>query len=197
MNIKHATQYLGALCKKAHDFNDTGESVRKKSDGACLQCCSESAKARYSKNILLARQKARDRVHKKAEQYRLLNTERKKKSREQNIEEHRAYAREYYKKNALREKLRIRVNYALRQQKIEKCKTFKKYGLDAEAILKFLGPCPGDIKDYEIDHIIPLSSFNFADESQVKDAFAPENHQWLTKQQNMEKHNKLNWTLTK
>jgi len=140
------------------------------------------------------REKAKKREQKNKERSRMLNTERKKRSRNLNAEHHRAYARDYYKKNTVRIRLRIRLSFALRQQKLKKCRTFKQYGLDAEAISLALGPCPGELKDYEIDHIIPLSSFDLSSEDQIRAAFAPENHQWLTKKQNMEKHTKLDWS---
>lgn len=36
------------------------------------------------------------------------------------------------------------------------------------------------LKNYHIDHIIPLNKFDFKDTGQIKLAFSPENHQWLT-----------------
>lgn len=62
-----------------------------------------------------------------------------------------------------------------------------KYGIDYEAIFQYIGPCPGNRKEWHIDHIIPLSSFDFDDPEQVKEAFAPENHQWLPKIDNLRK----------
>ena len=194
MEINQKTQYLGGLCKRGHEFNKTGLSVRKLSDRGCLLCCAENAKKRYAANPELEREKAKKREQKNKERSRMLNTESKRRSREEKVEHHRAYAREYYKKNTIRSKLRTRLNFALRNQKIKNCRTFEKYGLDADAISAALGPCPGDLKDYEIDHIIPLSKFDFSSEEQIRAAFAPENHQWLTKKQNMEKHTKLDWS---
>ena len=66
-----------------------------------------------------------------------------------------------------------------------------KYGVDWGKIIRHLGSCPGDRKDYEIDHIRPLSSFDFNDSEQVKQAFAPRNHQWLTTKENRRKGNKI------
>jgi hypothetical protein len=193
MEINQNTQYLGGICKRGHDFSGTGQSLRKLSDRGCIQCCAEGAKKRYAKNPDLHREQARRREQKNKEKSRLLNTERKRRSRQQKAEHHRAYAREYYRKNSIRVRLRNRLSFALRQQKIIKNKTFDHYGLDVAAIMAFLGPCPGDLKNYDIDHIVPLSSFNLSDERQIRVAFAPENHQWLTKRENMEKHAKLNW----
>jgi hypothetical protein len=56
------------------------------------------------------------------------------------------------------------------------------YGIDFDSIAKYLGPRPGN--DYSIDHIKPLSLFDFNDPNQVKEAFAPKNHRWLLLKEN-------------
>ncbi len=67
----------------------------------------------------------------------------------------------------------------------------KKYGVDFKSIIEHLKPFPKDIKNCQIDHIIPLSRFNFDNPKHIKIAFAPTNHQWLTVKQNQQKGNKL------
>lgn len=62
-----------------------------------------------------------------------------------------------------------------------------KYGINYNKIIEHLKPFPKDIEKYHIDHIIPLSKFDFNDPKQIKWAFAPENHQWLTKEENLKK----------
>lgn len=74
----------------------------------------------------------------------------------------------------------------------KKVKGSFKYGINFETIISHLGPCPGNPKDYHIDHIIPLSSFDFTDPIQIKVAFAPINHQWLLKEDNLKKKAKYN-----
>lgn len=64
----------------------------------------------------------------------------------------------------------------------------RKYGIDYGRIVDHLGPCPGERQDYHIDHVFPLSAFDFDDTRQVRAAFAPENHQWLLVGQNLSKH---------
>jgi len=194
MELNEDTQYLGGICRRGHNFNGTGKSLRKLSDRGCIQCCAENARKRYAANPAEARSKIKAREEKNKERNRMLNTERKKKSRLKNRDWHNEYAREYYRLNAVRKRIHSRLTFALRvQQKIVKDRTLKQYGIDVHAIIKHLGPCPGDIKDYHIDHIKPLSSFDFTDFNQIREAFSPENHQWLTKEQNMMKHNKLDW----
>jgi len=57
-------------------------------------------------------------------------------------------------------------------------------------IIEFLGPCPGNIEDYHIDHIFPLSAFNLQKEFDI--AFSPENHQWLLANDNLLKGSNYN-----
>ncbi len=69
----------------------------------------------------------------------------------------------------------------------------KKYGINFKEIVLSLKPFPENIKEYHIDHIKPLCSFTFTNENgstnldEIKTAFAPENHQWLTIQENLSK----------
>ena len=63
----------------------------------------------------------------------------------------------------------------------------KKYGINYKAIIEHLKPFPENISEFHIDHIKPLCSFNLEDPEEIKIAFAPENHQWLTIQENLSK----------
>ena len=92
----------------------------------------------------------------------------------------------------LKENLRHRLSVAFRYYSTTgKLKKAEEYGIDYKAIIEHLGPMPTDGKDYQIDHIIPLSRFDFNDLEQVRLAFSPENHQWLTSEENQKKGNKL------
>lgn len=71
-----------------------------------------------------------------------------------------------------------------------KRKHARQYGIDYDAILAHLGPCPGKRREYHIDHVFPLSIFDFDDPRQVKAAFAPKNHQWLPARENLSKQDK-------
>ena len=68
-----------------------------------------------------------------------------------------------------------------------------KYGINYKKIIEYLKPFPENLSLYHIDHIRPLCSFNFVNEDgstnleEIKIAFAPENHQWLTIQENLSK----------
>ena len=67
----------------------------------------------------------------------------------------------------------------------------RKYGIDWNSVVKHLGKCPGDMSKYHIDHIIPLNSFDLKYKTQVKQAFSPDNLQWLTAQENLSKGCKI------
>lgn len=89
-------------------------------------------------------------------------------------------------------KLRFRLYIILkRYSKTGKIKSAYEYGIDYKAIIEHLKPFPKDIENYHIDHIIPLSLFDFNNPEHIKKAFAPTNHQWLTIEQNLEKRNRL------
>jgi hypothetical protein len=73
---------------------------------------------------------------------------------------------------------------------IGKIKKADEYGVDYQAIIDHLGIMPNDGQQYHIDHIVPLSYFNFDDPEQIKAAFAPKNHQWLEAKTNMSKRDR-------
>lgn len=121
---------------------------------------------------------------------RLSGKEAKAKMRLERSEEVRVYARNHYKRNSISIRIRNRVSKALRHQLVKKTFTVEGYGIDVDAIEKHIGPCPGNLKDWHIDHIRPLASFDFSDASQIAIAFRPENHQWLSARENLIKHAK-------
>jgi hypothetical protein len=83
--------------------------------------------------------------------------------------------------------LRRRLHHCYESYSCGKKINSKHLGIDWNKIIEYIGPCPGDRKDYHIDHIKPLCLFDFNDVKQIKLAFAPENHQWLTKEENLKK----------
>ena len=94
----------------------------------------------------------------------------------------------------LRNRLRKQFHRAFqRYTKTGKVMPSKKYGVNYQAIIEHLKPFPKNLSKYHIDHIKPLCSFTFVNEDgstnleEVKKAFAPSNHQWLTAKQNMKK----------
>ena len=65
-----------------------------------------------------------------------------------------------------------------------------KYGINYKAIIEYLKPFPKDLSKYHLDHIKPLCSFDLTNPEEIKKAFAPKNHQWLTIQENLSKGGK-------
>ena len=66
-----------------------------------------------------------------------------------------------------------------------------KYGIYWNKVIESLKPFPEDIKNYEIDHIMPLHSFNLENKEEIKKAFNPSNLQWLTIEENRKKGGKI------
>lgn len=86
----------------------------------------------------------------------------------------------------IRRLLRSRLYSAFKMySRTGKTKPSDEYGIDYEKIVECLGSRPGD--DYEIDHIMPLAAFDFNNPIHIKAAFAPENHQWLPRKDNLSK----------
>lgn len=144
-------------------------------------------------------QKNKDKIHKRQKEY-FQRPEIKEKMKEyfqrpEVRERHNLMQKEKLLKNMnflLRRRLRFLLNQAFKKYtKTGKIMSSKKYGINYQAIIERLKPFPKDIENYHIDHIIPLSRFDFNNPKHIKIAFAPENHQWLTIQENLEKNNKL------
>lgn len=80
------------------------------------------------------------------------------------------------------------------RKKISKTLRLKKRRIGIEinysSIIDYLGDCPGDMSNYHIDHIFPLCAFDFNNPIHIVAAFAPENHQWMKKSENMSKKGK-------
>ena len=89
-------------------------------------------------------------------------------------------------------RLRALVNKALKKySQTGKIMSSQKYKIDYEKIIDYLKPFPKNIQNYHVDHMIPLSSFDLNKSEEIKKAFAPENHQWLTVEENLKKSNKI------
>ena len=95
-------------------------------------------------------------------------------------------------------RLRSKVNRAFNNYiKTKKIWKSKEYGIDYKKIIKHLQPFPEDISLYHIDHIKPLSLFNFINSDdtinyeEIQKAFKPSNHQWMLIKDNIIKSNKF------
>lgn len=93
---------------------------------------------------------------------------------------------------AIADRLRRSLLHALtKYSKTGKIMSSKKYGIDWKNVIESLKPFPKDIKNFEIDHIIPLHTFDLTKEEEVKKAFSSSNLQWLTIEQNRRKSGKV------
>ncbi len=151
------------------------------------------------------RQKNEDKIKERAKEYfqrprvNKRGREYHKKYRQENKENLKQYFKKYNKEKLKRD-INFRISCHLRTliwislntyTKMGKIMSSKKYGIDYKAIIEHLKPFPEDISLYHIDHIRPLCSFNLEDSEEIKKAFAPENHQWLTIQENLVKGGRI------
>jgi len=82
---------------------------------------------------------------------------------------------------------RSRLCLELRRYGNGKITSSSKYDIDWKAVINQLLPFPKERSNYHVDHIKPLCSFDLTDPQQIKQAFAPENHQWLLAKDNLKK----------
>jgi len=141
----------------------------------------------------------REKILKKSKIYYLDNIKRIEEYRESYKPRRKIINRIYFKiKNStdiqfkLRNRLRNRLYMSLRTY-TKKGKIMKSndYNINYKKIIEHLKPFPKDISNYHVDHIIPLHSFDLTDLEEVRNAFAPENHQWLTIHENHVKGGKI------
>ena len=96
------------------------------------------------------------------------------------------------KQYAIVDRLRRSLHHALsRYSKTGKIASSKKYGLNWKAVITHLKPFPESLNEFEIDHIIPLHSFDLNNIEEIKKAFSPFNLQWLTIEDNRKKSGKI------
>ena len=149
------------------------------------------AKIYREKNIDTIRKKAREYYHKNKdkrlaylEKYRVEN---KKKIIEGNTRYEKA-RRKVDPSYRIEKSIRSLLNIALRRYTSGgKIFSSKKYGVDYKAIINHLKPFPNDLNGWHIDHIKPLCSFDLSNPKEVKKAFDPTNHRWLTAEDNIKK----------
>ncbi len=161
------------------------------------------------KHIKLRKKEQRRRYYLKNREMHLQQTNEYKLKNKDRIRDHnhKYNQRDYVKKrdNENRKKKKLSdINYKLRcmfrsrlwnvldkYSKTGKIMSSKKYGINYKKIIEHLKPFPKDIEKYHVDHIIPLSYFDFNNPKEIAWAFAPENHQWLIKEENLKKGNRF------
>lgn len=85
---------------------------------------------------------------------------------------------------AIAERVKSRVRLSLKKYGLGKNQRTNKYEIDIKQIYGRVGAPPQDGRKYHLDHIIPLASFDLTKPEEIKKAFAPENHQWLSDMEN-------------
>ena len=96
------------------------------------------------------------------------------------------------KKYAIADRLRRSLHHALtKYSKTGKIMSSLKYGINWKEIIENLKPFPENLENFEIDHIIPLHSFNLCEIENIKKAFSPSNLQWLSREENRKKSGKI------
>ena len=92
---------------------------------------------------------------------------------------------------AIADRLRRSLHHAMtKYSKTGKIISSRKYGIDWKQVIDSLKPFPEEVRNFEIDHIRPLHTFDLGDIEQVRLAFAPQNLQWLTVKENRSKGGK-------
>ena len=100
------------------------------------------------------------------------------------------------KEYAIANRLRRSLNSAMeRYSSTGKIMNSRKYGINWGEIIESLKPFPENLANFEIDHILPLHTFNLENPEEVKKAFSPSNLQWLTREENRRKSGKVSQNL--
>jgi hypothetical protein len=192
---------LRPLCRRAHESEPgSGTTWRYRGNGRtgpCVQCQALSRKKwessrRGKEKLATYRKEYRETPEGRAATERAF---RQYLATEKGREAWRRCQRKYVNKRraederfALQQRLRSRLHHAFyAYSSTGKQKHADEYGIDYQAILEHVGPCPGPRSEWHLDHIRPLSSFDWNDPSTPAAAFAPENHQWLREKDNLSK----------
>lgn len=199
--FKETPEYKSILIRNNKWYLDHKEERRKQMKEYRIKNLEKSKE--YKRKYYI---KNRERILNNRREYRNKNPDKIKswwiknpdKSKEYNRSERfKKYRRTYEKERRdkdlefwLRKTLRRRLNFIIKNKLNNKILPSKTYGIDYSEIAKFIGPCPGERKDWHVDHIIPLSKFNLNDPNEIKKAFAPSNHRWITAKENLMKQDK-------
>lgn len=154
----------------------------------CINCEKKYGKTYFNKN--------RNKILKVGKNYRDNNKEKErlryKKYDKNNRIKRRTNERKRYNSDInfrIRKNLRSRLLGAFNYHNINKQYSSKEYGINFKEIINYLGPKPSE--SHTIDHIIPLSLFDFSNKVYIQAAFLPENHQWMLGSENCSKGNKI------
>ena len=165
---------------KGYAKSENGENVIKE--------YREKNREKILKDMVVYREKNRENISKRMKEYGKNNRDKINFNYKQRKKIDKSYA--------VKERVRLAFSDSLKKYSTTgKVMSTSKY-LDMDAIIEHLQPFP-DISLYEVDHIMPLSRFNHDDPEQVRRAWLPSNLQWLPKEINRWKRDRLIIPMTK
>lgn len=91
--------------------------------------------------------------------------------------------------------LRNAIKKMFKNFNITKTKSCTAYGIDLRKIFEKVGAKPS--QGHVLDHIIPLTVFDFTNETHVKLSHHPDNLRWVTIEENLAKSDLIYWDLIK
>lgn len=194
------------ICHKCKIEKDSSEYCKatKQKDGlfaVCNECRKAEQKIYYKNN--------KEIIDKKHEEYRKKNPDaskiyysnnkdRDKQYKKDNLERYRTQRKERYHNDCCY-RLKVNLRNRLRKgfllySKNGKTLSCKDYGIDFKEIYDKLGHKP---KGYHLDHIIPLSVFDFDNKEHVRLAHLPCNLRYTTQEENLLKNDNIDKSLIK
>lgn len=186
--------FLGTLCKRGHDWEGTGKSLRYFNNGRGGNCCVECVIERNKANRDPEEQRAYYAmwINRPGSREKVRAAERRYRTKPGTMAKANAARRRRYHERDKHDPAfvvfnRVRANLStnMRRYAAGKELTRSQYGIDTEAIIASLGPCPGPREEWHIDHIIPVAEFDLANPGQVRQCWAPANLRWLRAEDNI------------
>ena len=112
------------------------------------------------------------------------------------------HRREYYKKRMLDDSNRLKKHFLVCFRRVlnkyhqtgkfksrrENKMAYDYIGVDFNKIIEKLEPLPKNLKEYQVDHIIPQNKFDFTKKEDIKKAWSPENIRLITIEENLKKN---------
>ena len=203
--------YLGTLCKRGHDWNGTGKSLKRwpgknkkiPKGGRCIECEKNHSKNRDSREEYILLKKNKYRYNRKREsdkQWRIRN-------KTHSLEVHKIYRtkrREQWKHKPTRKIYKQKINHTIRigvWRSLHEFNWQEYVGYTLEDLIKHLdkqftkenGYTWKNYGEWHIDHKIPISIFNFEKPEDIdfKRCWSLDNLQPLWATENIIKSNKI------
>lgn len=196
---RKSKKYCSISCRNKNDYLKNKEKRKRyqkerRKNQEILKRIKEYDKIRH--------QRDKEKRNLKTKRWREANKEKKQKIDkeyyENNKEKYRNYSKKMYRQKYNKNQ-KYTITYRIRRRLQTELKNYIKKGItnkdnihhiNYKKIIEHLKPFPKNLSEYHIDHIRPLCTFDLTNPKEVKKAFAPENHQWLTAEQNMKKGGK-------